>query len=294
AVVVGVDPGSKREGFSVRTAAHDLLNVDTDAKDWVGNKLKKRRILRRARRSRKTPCRSPQRSTENHARVPAGTRARWEWKLRILEWLATLYPVTDVVVENINAGPRKGARRWNASFSPLEAGKRWFYGRIEERWQLTTLQGHETAKLREKSGLKKSSHKTSDRWDAHCVDAWVLAEKLLRTGREPQREQMVRITPIQRQRRCLHRANPSKGGDRRPYGGTNKGRWKTGTLVEHPRYGLCYTGGAASGRISLHNLETGKRLTVHARITDCRPRSPLAWRFRFLPVLKDGVSTEQT
>ena len=33
AVVVGVDPGSKREGFSARSAAHDLLNVDADAKD---------------------------------------------------------------------------------------------------------------------------------------------------------------------------------------------------------------------------------------------------------------------
>ena len=49
-----------------------------------------------------------------------------------------------------------------------------------------------------------------------------------------------------------------------------------------------------SGRISLHNLETGKKLCQHARIADRRPRSPLAWRFRFLPDLKDGVSTEET
>ena len=294
AVVVGVDPGSKREGFSARSAAHDLLNIDADAKDWVGAKLQARRILRRNRRSRKTPCRSPKRSRENHERVPAGTRARWEWKLRVLEWLATLYPVTDVVVEDVTAAPRKGARKWNASFSPLEAGKRWFYARIEERWQLRTLQGHETAGLRNEYGLKKTNCKTSERWDAHCVDAWTLAESLLATGRPPEHNRIVRITPIQRQRRCLHRANASRGGQRRPYGGTNKGGLKTGTLVAHQRYGLCYTGGAAGGRISLHNLETGKRLCQHARITDCRPRSPLTWRFRFLPALKDGVSTEQT
>ena len=72
AVVVGVDPGSKREGFSARSAAHDLLNIDADAKNFVGPKLEKRRILRRARRSRKTPCRSPKRQKENHDRVPAG------------------------------------------------------------------------------------------------------------------------------------------------------------------------------------------------------------------------------
>ena len=294
AVVVGVDPGSKREGFSARSAAHDLLNVDADAKTWVGAKLEKRRILRRSRRRRKTPYRSPKRHNENHDRVPAGTRARWEWKLRVLEWLATLYPVTDIVVENVVAAPRKGARKWNTGFSPLEAGKQWFYGRIEERWLLTTRQGYETARLRKEYGLKKTGRKTSDRWDAHCVDAWTLAESVLGSNRRPEHERMVRITPIERQRRCLHRANPSKGGRRRPYGGTNKGGLKTATLVEHPKYGLCYTGGAAGGRISLHHLETGKRLCQNGRIADCRPRSPLAWRFRFLPALKGGVSTEQT
>ena len=276
AVVVGVDPGSKREGFSARSGAHDLLDIDADAKDWVGGKLEARRILRRSRRSRKTACRSPKRSRENHERIPAGTRARWEWKLRVLEWLATLYPITNVVVEDVAAAPRKGARRWNASFSPLEGGKQWFYARIEQRWQLTTRQGHETARLREVYGLKKTGRKTSDRWDAHCVDAWTLAESVLVTGQPPEHKHMERITPIQRQRRCLHRANASRGGQRRPYGGTNKGGLKTGTLVAHKRYGLCYSGGAAKRRISLHSLDTGKRLCQHARIADCRPRSPLA------------------
>ncbi len=291
-VVIGVDPGSKREGFSARTAAHDLLNVDADARDWVGDKLEARRILRKARRRRKTPCRSPKRHRENHDRVPAGTRARWEWKLRVLEWLATLYPVTNVVVENVAAAPRKKARRWNASFSPLEAGKRWFYTRVEESWELSTLEGYETAELREQYGLQKTSRKTSERWDAHCVDAWTLAESVLQAGKPPEHERVVRITPIRRQRRCLHRANASRGGERRPYGGTNKGGFKTGTLVKHRAHGLCYTGGAADERISLHNLETGKRLCQNARIADLRPRTPLAWRFRFLPAVNGGVSTE--
>ena len=58
---------------------------------------------------------------------------------------------------------------------------------------------------------------------------------------------------------------------------------KTGTLVAHRRYGLCYTGGAAGNRISLHNLETGKRLCQNARIADYRPRSPLAVAIPFPP-----------
>ena len=84
----------------------------------------------------------------------------------MLEWLKTLYPVTDIIVEDIAAVTRKGAKRWNRSFSPLESGKRWFYGETEKQWGLTTLKGHETAELREEYGLKKTGHKTSDRWNA--------------------------------------------------------------------------------------------------------------------------------
>ena len=32
----------------------------------------------------------------NKERIPAGTRARWDWKLRILNWLDKLYPVTHI------------------------------------------------------------------------------------------------------------------------------------------------------------------------------------------------------
>ena len=201
--------------------------------------------------------------------------------------------MTNVVVENIAAATRKKARRWNTNFSPLEVGKQWFYTQIEKRWKLSTLRGYETAALREQYRLQKTSRKTSERWDAHYVDAWTLAESELRTGKAPEHELFVRITPIRRQRRCLHRANASPGGVRKPYGGTNKGGFKTGTLVLHPAHGLCYTGGATGKRISLHNLKTGRRLCQNAQFADCRPRRPLAWRFRFLPALKDGVSTEK-
>ena len=118
AVVVGVDPGSKREGFSARSAAHDLLNIDADAKGWVGKKLEGRRILRRARRSRKTPCRSPKRTKENHDRIPAGTRARWHWKLQVLQWLATLYPVSDVAVRGHRCRDPEGGEAVEPQLQP--------------------------------------------------------------------------------------------------------------------------------------------------------------------------------
>jgi len=33
-ITVGVDPGSKREGFTVKSAAHTYLNVQAEAVDW--------------------------------------------------------------------------------------------------------------------------------------------------------------------------------------------------------------------------------------------------------------------
>ena len=290
-IAVAIDPGSKREGFSVKSAQHDYLNVTADAVGWVGKKLEARRILRRQRRARKTPCRAPHRNNNRPDRIPAGTKARWEWKLRVLNWIATLYPVEVVVVEDVAAATRPGKRRWNSAFSPLEVAKGWFYDRISERWPLLRVKGFQTALLREQLGVTKTRAKLAERWSAHCADTWAMARSVTGGRRTPEHEDMLRIVPIRRQRRCLHRSNASPGGIRRPYGGTNKGGLKTGTLVEHPRHGLCYTGGSsAEGRVSLNNLETGKRLTQNGRRSDLRPRSPLAWRSRFLPGLKAGVS----
>ena len=277
-VVVAVDPGSKREAYSVKSKAHDLLNVTADAQDWVGRKLEGRRSLRRARRYRKTPWRSPRRSNDRPDRIPTGTRARWEWKYRVLSWLAKLYPVGQVVVEDVAAVTKKGKRRWNAAFSPLEVGKRWLYGLVRARWPLVLVKGHETGALRGMLGLRKSRQKLADVWEAHCVDTWALAWAEVGGVPLPKHRNMLRIVPIQRQRRCLFKANTLKGGIRRPYGGTNKGGLKTGTLVRSGRYGLCYTGGASAGGLSLHHHETGKRLTQGAKVADLKVLRPLAWR----------------
>ncbi len=33
-VVVGVDPGSKKEGFTIKSEAHTFLNIQADTVDW--------------------------------------------------------------------------------------------------------------------------------------------------------------------------------------------------------------------------------------------------------------------
>ena len=276
-VVVGVDPGSKKEGFTVKSEAHTYLNVQADAVTWVGKQVEQRRRMRRGRRYRQTPYRR-NRSNRAQGGIPPSTRARWWWKLRILNWLAKLYPITHVVVEDIKARTWKNGRRWNVHFSPLEVGKQWFYGQIRRKWSLETRQGWETKEMRESLGLKKSSAKRSDRFEAHCVDSWVLANGVVGGHLEPDNVNMVCVVPLRLHRRQLHRLQPSKGGVRKPYGGTVSLGLRRGSWVKHPKWGLAYVGGTMKNRISLHCLKTGKRLTQYARPEECSPRCYASWR----------------
>ena len=142
----------------------------------LAKKLKHGVNLRRSRRSRKCPNRKHRTNRMvNKQRIPAGTRTRWDWKLRILDYLSTMFPITHVCVEDIKARTSKGARTWNESFSPLEVGKQWFYAEIQKRWILSTLKGFATKAIRDSLGLKKSGNKMSNDFNAHCVDSWCLA-----------------------------------------------------------------------------------------------------------------------
>jgi len=51
---------------------------------------------------------------------------------------------------------------------------------------------------------------------------------------------------------------PERGGKRKPYGGTLSQGLKRGSWVRHPKWGLAYVGGTLNGRISLHEMQTGK------------------------------------
>ena len=285
-VCVGIDPGSKKEGFTVKSASKTYLNVQADAHNKVGKKVKKRRELRRGRRSRKCPNR-PNRLNRlaNKERIPAGTRARWDWKLRILEWLAKMFPITHVCVEDIKAWTRMGSRKWNASFSPLEVGKQWFYAEIQKRWELHTLQGYETKEIRDNLGLAKSSNKLSSEFDAHCVDSWCLAAHVVRSetkvgdNGKPDNRDVLTIAPIPIRRRELHRQNPQKGGKRPRYGGTRCLGYAKGTLVKHVKHGIAVICGFQNNGLSLQPIDGGKRICLSARIEDCKILTRLNFRY---------------
>src|SRR5206468_3322262 len=85
-IALGVDPGSKKEGYTVKSASHTYLNIQADAVTHVKIAVEDRRDARRARRARKSPCRQP-RFNRAKGGIPPSTRARWQWKLRLVNWL---------------------------------------------------------------------------------------------------------------------------------------------------------------------------------------------------------------
>lgn len=234
-IAAGIDPGSKKEGFTVKSGAHTYLNIQADAVTWVKDAVEVRRNMRRARRFRKTPCRKNKYHRAKSS-FPPSTKARWQWKLRLCQWLVKLFPIACFVVEDIKAHT-KGGKCWNKSFSPLQVGKQWFYDELRKIAQVETQQGYETKELRDSVSLKKTKQMQF-----------------------------------------------SKGGIRRPYGGTLSHGFKRGCLVKHPKWGLAYVGGFLKDRLSLHAVVTGKRLCQIAKPSDCQFLTFNTWRTRALPL----------
>lgn len=290
-LAVGIDPGSKKEGYSVTSAAHTYLNIQADARTGVKDAEKDSTRMRRTRRSRKTPCRQPRQNRKpSQRKLPPSTRARWQWKLRVATFLCQIFPVSVFVVEDIAAVTKKGTRRWNRSFSPLEVGKHWFYEEIRNLAPLQLMQGYETKALRVHLGFKKTSKKLAEVWEAHAVDAWILAYSAVGGNTTPDNQRLVCITPFTWHHRQLHRFQPGKGSKRTPYGGTLSQGIKRGTLVKHPKWGKATVGGTMDGRLSLHDPHTNKRLTQTARVTDCTPIKLLRWRTRLVPLTRTTAS----
>ena len=281
-LVVGVDPGSKFEGFSVVGTHDTVTNLMVEAPDHVKETVETRRTMRRARRFRK--WRRPKRfdnRLNRKERIPPSTRSRWEAKARIVAHLKSILPLTDAVVEDVQAVTRPGPRRkWNAAFSPVQVGKAHLYRLLREMGLTVHLrEGWQTKELREQYGLKKTKSKSQQSFESHAVDAWVLAASV--SGAEkPTCTRLWYAVPVRLHRRQLHRLQASKGGIRKPYGGTRSLGLKRGTVVRHPKYGLSTVGGFDRKKqtISLHAYRTNTRLTQAGKVKDCRVVTWVAFR----------------
>lgn len=279
-IALGIDPGSKREAFTVKSQAHTYLNQQFHAVDWVKDAEESSTNARRARRNRKTPYRT-NRKNRKRGGIPPSTKARWQLKVRVAKTLSAIFPISHIGIEDVKATTKKGAKKWNSNFSPLEVGKQWAYKELALIAPLTLFDGYQDTYLtRNELNFKKSKDKLSTSFDAHCVDSWVLAYLLVGGTPTPNNTVVMECIPIRLHRRQLHVFNPGKNGYRRPYGGSISQGFKRGAIVKHPKYGKCYVGGEdpKKGRISLHSLNTGKRLTQGAKPSETKFLAYNSWR----------------
>ena len=279
-IAVGIDPGSKREGYTVKSQSHTYLNQQFHAVDWVKDAEEVSTNARRSRRTRKTPYRK-NRQNRKRGGIPPSTKARWQFKIRVVKIYATLFSISHIGIEDVKAITKKGCKTWNLSFSPLEVGKQWCYLKLRQIANLTIFNGYEdTYTTRQALGLKKSKSKLSNSFNAHCVDSWILAYLIVGGESIPDNIVVMECKPIRLHRRQLHVFNPDKNGYRRPYGGSISQGLKRGGIVKHFKYGKCYVGGQdiQRSRISLHSLDTGKRLCRNAKPSDCKFLSYNSWR----------------
>jgi RRXRR protein len=294
-ISVGIDPGSMKEGYTVKSNSHTYLNIQADAVTWVKKHVETRKNCRLSRRQRKTPYRKCRWNRRGRSLAPS-TKARWNWKLRIVNWLQKMYPIAAFVVEDIKAVTKKykeayeavkqhtgAAREFNISFSPLQYGKNWFYTELGKLGRVETLQGYETKELRDNQGLHKSSNKLGESFDCHCVDSWVLANWFVGGHARPDNKQILFVTPLRFHRRQLHVQNPVAGGIRRKVGSTISLGFKRGSLVKYSKKnskGLAYVGGTSRGKISLCSISTGKRLGKEFSANHLRFLTYNTWRTR--------------
>jgi hypothetical protein len=287
-LVVGIDPGSSFEGYSVVGTNETVCNLMIEASTHVKKAVQTRRTMRRGRRFRlwRRPCRGKNRLARKH-RIPPSTRSRWEAKARIVRHLATMLPLTDAAVEDVQAATRPGiGGQWNTAFSPVEVGKEHLYRLLKDQGLNVYLyRGIVTSQLRERYGLTKTSQKDAQTFSSHAVDAWVLAATTSGAV-APTCTRVWYGVPHHLHRRQLHRLEAAKGGIRKPYGGTQSLGFKRGTIVQHPTYGRCTVGGydRDKQRLSLHAYKTNKRVTQSAKPADCRPLTTIAFRCWLVPV----------
>lgn len=264
-IVIGIDTGIKKEAYCVKSDSHTYFNVQADAVTWVKKSIEKRRLARKTRRRRKTPYRKV-RFNRKEKGIIASVRSRWNWRLRVVNWIKKLYSINMVVIEDIRARPGNTLKS-NPSLSVLQTDKKWFYKQLKG---LRFKRGFETKALRESVGLKKSTRKLDNSFEAHCVDAWVLANSWVGGHVKPDNRHVFFIVPHHFYRRQLHYFNKLRHGVVKPYGGTLSCGWKRGGLIKHKKYGVSFLRGSNAGYISLHSISTGKILTQMAHKKDCK------------------------
>ena len=260
---LGIDNGSKYEGYSVVVGNENVLSVKWDLPDKkkIVRKMRERSQARRTRRSR-LRCRSERFNNRQRKGFIAPSQMMLvQSRLKAIRELCGIYPITCVAIEDVRFNHTK--YRWGKNFSTVEIGKNklreWFDKRGIKRFE---YRGFETAELRKKYGYKKTRVKNADKFSSHCSDSLALAVEVNCGERVEPGEFIVVDDTYRCVRRRLHESQPKRGGIRKKYSrgavfSIQKGRivgTNTGKIGQ-----LC---GEKNGRFTYYDKTTGKRSVV--------------------------------
>ena len=268
----GIDPGSKAEGFTVKSTEGTYLNIQTGARSGISKKLRERKNYRSSRRKRKSPNREPNLHKNRNlgSKMPPSTKARWDWKIKICEWLLEIYPISTFVVEDLTE-PK------NIGYNPMRKGKEYFYNALKDLKDLIVVDSEDVAKWRNSISIDKSkSNKTRVSFFKHCIDSWVLAWFVTNCpfGSGPIFKEVMALEPIDLQRRVFPEKNsPSKCQTSYPF--------KRGALISHQKHGLSYIGDHPEHPSygAIRSIEDGSLFSRYINPSECEFLCFTSWRF---------------
>jgi RRXRR protein len=282
-IVIGLDPGKMFSGVAVQSQKYTLqmLHLVLPFKT-VKDRMEQRAMMRRGRRGRrinrkisfsKRSHRQARFDNRRNCKLPPSIRANKDLEYRTIMLLCEIYPVKTIVIEEVEA-------RGSESFSPVMVGQRYQINRLSKLANVELKKGWETSNLRKHLGLhKEKSDKSLQIPETHAVDAVTLAcsefvkyqtwEGVKTHGASwigevnitESQFTILRRPPISR--RQLHLMVPSKGGNRRKYGGTvTRHGFRKGDYVEATQGNKTYRGwvsGDTEKQVSVSN-QNWKRL----------------------------------
>ena len=216
---IGIDPGSKFDGYAVVSEEEIQQTGMAILPKIVRMKNENRKIMRGARRARKTwrrPCRFDNRKREEGWIAPS-QKSKVNFRIRIVEELCKIYPVTQFAVEDVKFDHYR--KRWGKFFSTVEIGKTKLYNALSKLGEVRKYIGVETSELRKVFGLEKTARKNELIPEAHATDAAAIAMDMVRCVNAKIMSFFV-WKRYEFYRRQLHKMQPSKGGVRERYGGS--------------------------------------------------------------------------
>jgi len=244
-MALSIDPGSKFDGYAVSGEREVALLGMAVLPSNIQKRMETRKMLRRNRRYKK--CRRREARFDNRKRkdgwIAPSQLAKVQLRIRLMERLCKVYPITDIVIEDVKFDHFH--KRYGKYFSTVEIGKTKVYDAAKKLGNLWLPMGWDTAQARKDYGIKKCSQKSKIVPESHANDAWAMLCWLYGFKSDNTTEDFYIWRRQEYSRRQLHLQNPSIGNKRKKYGGTtNKNStFRKGDVINYRDRTIGYVGG---------------------------------------------------